>query len=298
MSDPNEKIDVPIDSELVASAEEPAVEVEIDGAEDGSGESKDYKKIVKKLQKKIEKERKLRESAEQQAKMASMQVNKAYNEVEDSNLQLVNSAIDTLNRDNEILKVNYREAMSIGDYDRAAEIQQAMSGNQAKLLQLENGKASMENKPRKPLVSDPVEQFAAQLSPRSAEWVRKNPQYVTDPRLNQKMIAAHQMAMADGLVADTDDYFEYVEETLRIKRKDKEKNRQDDIEGDDPMSKAAKPMSRSVPPPSAPVSKGGNNRPGVMTLTRAQADMAKSLGMTDKEYAMSLLNLKREGRIN
>ena len=126
------------------------------------------------------------------------------------------SAIDQIKRESEILKANYRAAMANNDYDEAAETQQAMSINAARLLQLENGKAAMEARPREvqPVqrtTEDPVELFAQQLSPRSATWVRRNPQCVTDPRLNQKMIAAHNLAVADGYEPDSDDYFSFVE---------------------------------------------------------------------------------------
>ena len=71
-----------------------------------------------------------------------------------------------------------------------------MAANEAKALQLENGKQSLKETPRSaPRPLDPVEAFATQLSPRSAAWVRAHPEYATNPKLTQKMIAAHNMAL-------------------------------------------------------------------------------------------------------
>jgi hypothetical protein len=158
---------------------------------------------------------------------------------------------------------------------------------------LENGKVALESKPRH-VNADPVEQFASQLSPRSADWVRRNPQCVTDSRLQQKMIAAHNLAIADGYSADTDDYFDFVEQTIGLKRAKREESRQEE---DTPLSSASKPMQRQAAPPAAPANQGGTTRSNVVRLTRAEADTAKMLGMTDQEYAKHKIALQKEGKL-
>ena len=104
--------------------------------------------------------------------------------VQETNLQLVVNAIDTLQQSSAIAKANYKAAMSNGDYEAAATYQEEMTQHAAKLLQLEQGKQALETAPPPPAPvarsSDPVEAFASQLSPASAEWVRKHPQYVTE----------------------------------------------------------------------------------------------------------------------
>jgi hypothetical protein len=304
MSGTEEHIDVelPLEAnEKTQDKNEPIVEVigEDDeviarhGDDSGNDEGDDVQKQLKKLQQKLEKEKEARKEAEERARQAQNQLQNAYGEVEDTNLQLVNSAIETVRRDNEILKSHYKEAMSVGDYDRAAELQETMSGNQAKLLQLENGKTAMQTKPRQ-MNSDPVEQFASQLSQRSAEWVRKNPQCVTDPRLQQKMVAAHNLAVADGYQPDTDDYFGFIEDTLRLNRREKVQDRQ---EQESPLSSASKPSSRQAPPPAAPANQGGSTRPNVVRLTAAEAETARMFGMTEQEYAKNKIALQKEGKL-
>ena len=254
---------------------------------------------IQELKLKLEQERMGRIEAEKQAKMAYYTAAEAKNEVQDTNLQLVRNAIDTVKRNNDLLKYSYSEALSVGDYTKAAEIQEGLSMNSAKLMELERGRAHMESAPKivaqEPVRrSDPVEELASQLSPRSADWVRRNPQCVTDARMYQKMVAAHNLAVADGLQPDTDDYFATIEDTLRIR------SRAPVEQDEDAMASAAKVTQRRYAPPAAPVSRGGTgtgSRPNGYTLSKDEKETARDLGMTEKQYYDNKMLLKKEGRM-
>ena len=303
MADEEKQLEIVLPDENQPKTEdksEPIVEIigeeEVAAQQDSNNEDNDVEKQLAKLKKKLEAEQKARREAEERALQAQQKLNSAYSEVEDTNLQLINSAIETVKRDNDILKSHYASSMAAGDYDKAAEIQETMSANAAKLLQLENGKQAMESKPKNQATfnNDPVEQFASQLSPRSAEWIRKNPQCVTDPRLMQKMVAAHNLAVADGYQPDTDDYFGFIEDTLRLNRR---QQRQVEAEDESPLSSASKPVSRQAPPPPAPANKNGSSRPNVVRLSPAEAQAARDMGMTDQEYALNKIALQKAGRL-
>jgi len=258
---------------------------------------------IQDLKLKLEQERIARAEAEKQARMAREQVHHAHNEVHDSNLQLVRNAIETVKSTSEHLKRAYAEALSVGDYNKSAEIQEAMSINSARMMELERGRAAMENAPPPPppqqqRAADPVEDLASQLSPKSGDWVRRNPQCVTDPRLYQKMVAAHNLAIADGYSPDSDDYFGFIEDTLKINRR--QPPTREEIEADEPMSSASKPVQRRSAPPAAPVTRSGTangQRPNVVRLSRAEAETARDLGMTEEEYARNKQLLQKEGRL-
>lgn len=230
------------------------------------------------------------QAAEQARIAAEQQRDGVAVDSHETKVALVTNAIDTLRQASEISKANYKAAMANGDYDAAGQYQEEIATHAAKLLQLENGKAALEASPPRPQPSrpaDPVEAFASQLTPRSADWVRRHPQYVRDARLNQKMIAAHNLAMADGHVADSDEYFAAVEGILGM--------RKPQPENDDPMSAAAAPR-RSAPPPAAPVSR--ETRSNVVRLTQEERDMAEMMKMTPEEYAKNKMALKKEGRLH
>jgi hypothetical protein len=250
---------------------------------------------ITELKRQLEAEKAGRIKAEQQAHQANRETHRARGEVDETNLQLVVNAIDTVNRDIELLSQAHTYALQSGDFDRATKIQREMSANEAKLLQLENGKQAMENAPRQPEPQmaplDPVEDFASRLSPRSADWVRRHPEFVRDPRLNAKMIAAHNLAVADGIPTDTDEYFDAIEETLKVTPKPVQ------AETDDQY--AAKAVRRrDAAPAAAPANRGGQSASSnVVRLTAAEREMAEMMGMKPEDYAKNKVALKKEGKI-
>ena len=250
---------------------------------------------ITELKRQLAEEKAARIKAEQQAHQANRETHKAKSEVEETNLQLVVNAIDTVNRDIELLSQAHTFALQSGDFDRATKIQREMSANEAKLLQLENGRQAMENAPRQPepqmAPADPVEAFASQLSPRSADWVRKHPEFVRDPRLNAKMIAAHNLAVADGIPTDTDDYFAAIEETLKVTPKP--------VQTDTDDQYAAKAVRRrDAAPAAAPANRGGQSASSnVVRLSAAEREMAEMMGMKPEDYAKNKVALKKEGKI-
>jgi hypothetical protein len=295
--------------ELVEKKPEEQLELEVstensDGKPSGTSGTAEKAPIseedaLEALKLQLEEEKKARSEAEKRAHEASVTATRANSETQNANLALISNVIERFKGENEQLKAAYRDAMSANDYDRAAEIQLAMSQRAAQMQQLETGKAALEEEAKRPAVSaDPVEAFASRLSPRSAEWVRSRPQFVTDARLHQKMIAAHNLALADGIKPDTDDYFAAIEDTLRIRKPTNDVPEQ--IE-EGAMSAAAAPVQRRSGPPAAPVSRSGNNATGKnankFTMTADMREMAKAMKMTDEEYAKNFLALKKEGKI-
>lgn len=245
-------------------------------------------------------EQRARAEAEQRANAAQNYAQQSNVEVQDSNLQLVVSAIETVKRDNLMNRRAYADAMANQDFERAAEIQEVISLNASKLLQLENGRAALEarvaeaRQPQRPQApqqpQDPVEAVASQLSPRSAAWIRAHPECVKNGKTYTKMIGLHNVAVADGLAPDTDEYFDYIETQLGYKKP----ARQQDVEQDeDPQAQAAKPMARRPAPPAAPPSRGSSGNGSRITLSAAQREAASISGLTEEEYARNLLADKK-----
>lgn len=271
--------------------------------EDDQGDDGDEPKIVKPedgfadLQRQLDLAREER-AREQRERMAEQNARiSAERRAEESEMQLVSSAIDTLAREAETLKAEYAYALRNGDHARAAEINAEMLDNSQKKAQLETGYEAMKAKPKIQPVqppSDPVEAFAAMLSPKSADWVRAHPEYVRDPRLNRKMIAAHELAIADGHAADSDAYFEAIEDTLKIRQQAPKPVAQ---EADASSSAAKVVQRRDAAPAAAPVSRGSSGRENVVRLTAAEREMAELMGMKPEEYARNKIALKKEGKL-
>jgi hypothetical protein len=287
MSEENEtpeddiQLDLDLD-EVVPAPDQP----EIIPAKDG----------IEELRAQLDAERAARREAERRATEAQHREHAARIDKEDTDIQLVSNAIDTLDRDTDLLKQSLQYAMQTGDHARAVEIQQELGDNSAKLLQLRNGLEAMKSKPKAPpppVHSDPVEAFASRLSPRSADWVRSHPEFVRDPAKNRKMIAAHELAVADGIPPDTDEYFSAIEETLRVRPQ-----RQAPAQEEDAMDYSAKvTQRRDAAPAAAPVSRGTSSRPNVVRLTAAEREMAEMMNMKPEDYAKNKMALQKEGKL-
>lgn len=297
MNEDEDTVDIEIDT---VEKTDDADDIVVENVDSNEPEAKDdIDKSLEDLKAQLERERQARLEAERRAHETESSLYQAKNETKNSNLHLVSNAIETVRQTNDVLKANYREAMAVGDYDSAADIQASMVENAAKLQQLEQGRKALEKTPDYEvpdpyMPSDPVEALASQLSPRSAAWVRSHPEYATDPKLYQKMLAAHNLAVTDDIEADTDEYFEAIETTLRIRSAPRGYD-------NDASSQAAKPTQRRSSPPAAPVSRGGSgtgSRTNVVRLTAEEREMASLMGMTEKEYAISKMELKKSGRMN
>ena len=270
--------------------DEPAIEIVADPemvgeVSDGKKSPKDIEKALKKLNKKLEKEKEARKTAETQAVKSAEQARYATIDAQENRIHLVGGAIETLKRDDEILTAHLRNAMEVGDYDKAAEIQRTLAGNATKLVELERGYQDLRNSPPPPPVQNQggpnVDDIIQKVTPRSAEWLRENRKHLPDARSIRIMARAHEDAVDFGIIPESDKYFRFVEDRLGIGKK------KDNYERDDAMSGAAKATKNRQSPPSAPVSRqpvDSQTRPGVIRLTAEQVEAAKISGLSPQEY--------------
>jgi len=251
---------------------------------------------IEAVKKQLEDERNARIEAERLYQEAAQSEVAARTDSQQNQLHLMTNAIEKFEQSNTMLKSNYKQALQDQDFDAAADIQMQMSENAANLLQLKQGKQALERqpKPRPRPPTDIVEQFVTNMTPASANWVRKHREYVTDAKKNAKMIAAHNF-IKDEVEVDSPRYFKEIERMLGIRTEEPLPT-----EEDDPMADAAKPIRRAQPA-AAPVTRSGNGagtRSNSMVLSGAEREIAQMNGMTDEEYAKNKVALKKEGRLN
>ena len=231
-----------------------------------------------------------------------------FQRAEQSDLQVIDAGISTIARENEILKANMQHYMRTQNYEKVAEIQEKLAENATYKRELEAGKqaaeAALRNAPKQPVTpprsSDPVEAFASQLPQASADWIRKNPDYVTNTKLNKDLRRAHEDAVDDGHAIDSPGYFRFIESKLGISGQSSGASRRVDESANEPLSNASSAASRRTAPPAAPVnnsmSSDGSER-GRVRLTRAEADAARLADLTPEQYYKNKMALQKEGRI-
>lgn len=305
MSEEDAGVDVVIEEAKKKDETLPDVEI-VDEAPEKVAKKADKTEVspedgISELKKNLEREKQARLEAERRAREAHEKAQKAQFEKTDSDYQLVVNAIETVNGRNEQLKSAYAEAMGLQDFARAAEIQMALTENAHQLSELKRGEKAMKehkknaeqevSRPAAPQ-GDIVDQIASTVTPRSAAWLKESRDHIRNERDVRKMFRAHEDAVDDGIEPDSDEYFQYIEQRLGIRRNVDEVDTGTSAES--PVSVAATPR-KAVSPPPAPVSRGGS-RPNVMRLTAAEAETAKSLGMSPEEYAKNKAALIKEGR--
>lgn len=280
--------------------EEPVIVVEgeehpqVEAQDDPSDALKKMEKKLKKAKEKTEKLERERERAEQDAHLARQ-------EAGENRKHVMMAALNQVKMDTERLMSQYAEAMSINNFDEAAKIQAQMSQNAVRSAQFEAEIESLKRQDQQQGGSQ-LDQIIKSVSPESARWLKQNREHLDSDKAIRKMFRAHEDAVEDGIKPDSDDYFEFIEKRLGISndadedeapKKRKKENRSDD----EPMSAAAKPSQKAPPPPAAPVERYGA-RPNVVRLSRAEAETAKMLGMTEKEYATHKIALQKEGKLS
>lgn len=218
----------------------------------------------------------------------------------------VGTIIDSLSKDKEAARRDYSVAMQAGDFDKAAEAQDRISLANAKIVEAERGKTALEEEaknPRQPVqqINDPADRLAASLSPRSADWVRKHPEYARDAKLNRQMVRAHEDAVDEGHSPDSDGYFAYINSKLGLTEGRQVETRQQTVR-DVSQAPLSAPVGRDV------AQSPGAQRPGTVFLKPNEVKAAietlsplypkASRDELLKIYAQNQKDLIAEGRIS
>ena len=191
------------------------------------------------------------QQTEQQLADAQQRLQKAETQVAVSQIETIESGIAQLDADAEAAEAAYARAFEAGDGAGMARATRAM--NRAEVQRGEpiaardamkrdtQRKADPQQQPRqqpRQPVSDPVEAVAANLSPKSAAWIRAHPECVTDPKMNARMMAAHNLAIAEDIPLDSPEYFERIEQGIKTTVTKKQDSKPANGDGRRPSSAA------------------------------------------------------------
>jgi hypothetical protein len=293
------------DVDVVLAEDAGSDEVKANGAA-GAAPPGDVAQGVEELQRKLDEADRRTAEAERRASEAERRAHTATGSVHDSQLAMLASALDTLDANKGVLESSYAAALGDGAFARAAKINTELAENTAQRMEISRGKATIEaqieTRKTAPPAAAPgsasmVEQFATQLQPRAAAWIRAHPDYVTDRNKNARMLSQHYEIVAAGIEEGSDAYFERIEQGLGMRARAAAATNGADHE-EAALSAAAQAAGRrdAVQPPPAPASRGGA---GVRTirLTPAEQEAAKISGLSNEEYAKNLAAERAAGNI-
>ncbi len=242
----------------------------------------------------------------------------------ESDYHAVANALSKATSDAAEFKRAHQAALEAGDYAAASDAADKMAEAKAKLVQLGDGKAALEDRvrqaratadaatkaeaPKAEVHTDPLEQFitGSGLPPKAQSWFRTHPECApTNNKANYyKALAAHESILSEGVADGSDDYYKKLDQAMGFAVSDKAADvevEQDD--GDDEpvvaVEKAAKPAPKRVAAPVARDSIMQRRADGKVTLrlSAEQAKMADEIGMSRTNYAKYLLKAEQDGKL-
>lgn len=216
--------------------------------------------------------------ANQRAENAHREATEAKVQVVDSQLDTVVSGISAAEAEADAAEAAYKTAFDAGDSAAVAKAQRKISESVSRLTRLQEAKADLEDvQKRKPadtqqqqrpaVSSDPVETYIAGRTTPTQNWLRQHKEWITDPKKNAKLTAAHYEALSDGLATDTPEYFERVEKFIGLKT--------DDAGGKKPAPQREASQRRQGAP-TVPVGHAGGGTNGGGNEVRLTAGEARS----------------------
>lgn len=220
------------------------------------------------------------QQASEHAQQTSQRLQQVEGQVVSSQLDTVLSGIAAAEAEASNAEKDFIAAAEAGDFPAQARAQRAMSAAEARKQRLSEAKDDLDDaiktRPapgpqqqhqRQPQQhTDPVERLIANggIKGRSADWIRAHPIVATDPKANARMMAAHNLAVADDIPLDSDEYFQRIEAGVNKTAPVQQQQRQPASDGRRPSSAAA------------PASGGGGKLAGGtdVSLTRGEAASA------------------------
>jgi hypothetical protein len=227
--------------------------------------------------------------AAERAKTAALERRTAGSEadLDATNAALLKNAAAQARAGVEAAKQAYAAAMAKSDFEAAGTAQAQIAERVAEAREFEAAIIDFEGeiaakraapktqpKPTQAAPADPAEAIISQMTPASAEWLRKNKERALGSQAKwSRTIAAHHAAVEAGHEIDTPAYFQFLEQDLNIKAPAPTSNTK-------PTPKRAPPMA------AAPVTRGSDTTGtrGQVKLSQAERDSAKRLGMTLAQY--------------
>lgn len=252
--------------------------------------------------------KRLKFEAEQIARQREVEAKSYQLQAQDNNLTAFNNAIASFERDAEMLERDYATVLAEGDYQKAAKVQRQMAQVESKLMQLAQGRESLEERlkyerevldqQRKAPApqyqeqdSDPIEAQIRQVqSPASQAWLRSHRDVLADPDKTALMTAAHWESVAKKIQPDSAEYFSFIESKVYGESQPQQPVSQP---RQTRQAMAAAPVSRTN---SAQALRSGQSV--TMTLSPAERQAARDMDMTDEEYLEGKLAMIQRGTMN
>lgn len=218
-----------------------------------------------------------------------------------STKEFFGSALEGAKAEGDAAEMELQQANTAGDPAAIAKAQRRLARAESKLVQLEGAQADFDAAP--PVMQQTTQQqqppvdFMAQveadpkLLAEEKTWLKAHPEVIIDPRRNAELGVAYDRAVRKGLSRGTPAYFKFLNEFMEYEKPatNGTGDQRQHVQTEEDTNVAA-PVSREI-------SSGSPNDRRV-TLSPEQRELAKSMGLTDIQYAEGVLRLRVEKQEN
>jgi hypothetical protein len=266
---------------------------------------------LKDLEQQIANERRARAQAEDTARRIAAERDQAVQYAQEADRRggtnyeaYVDSQIQGMSGDMDMLAAQSEVAMNEGDFKTAAEINKRIGRLGGALAIAEREKQALQQQrqqpqrqpprqqqpPQRQLPTDPLERAIAGRTPATQAFLRKHPDLIRgDGTLKKAAIDLHDKAIDAGYTVDTEEYFRQIEKMMGG-------NGQAPAPSENGNS-AQRVSGYSAPVTRGPAPGGDNLAPGQFRLTAKMRRLAEEQGVTPSEWANNYVKLLKEGRI-
>lgn len=245
---------------------------------------------------------KLEDSRAEEQRKAVSAVEDAYKARETS----LETSILASKSDLDSIKRQLKEAREKGDIDAEIDLEEKLADTRYNFNALNWQKSNIadEKKRREDAIKNaPVQsqQGSQKYSPKAQAWINEHPRFNNDDDYQATVFSSHDLAVKRGMVADSQAYFDFIDQRLdRLYPSDGDGG-QPNQEQTQPQRQQPRQQTTSVAaPPSRTQSSqrmGTNGRQ--VRLTADQLEAAEFMGLTPQEYAKELMEMDKEkGRLN
>lgn len=250
------------------------------------------KEQIENSKKELERERLRAEAAERQREEYQQKLSAEANQRVKAQEDSVESRIAARQAEAERLKRDMKEAYESGRADDYADLVAEYSSVRAEVKGYENYKSQLvaqEEARARTVQNDPLVNY----TPRTQQWIKNNPEFLSDNKFQKKALAAHHLAVSEDYTPDTDAYFEYIENYIKPKAKE-------EVEDTPP-----KKVSTALPPSRSGSSASSKGQSKQIRLTPEEVEHAiwafptMSPADAQNEYyknKMELINSGKMGR--
>lgn len=230
------------------------------------------------------------QDAERRAEQADRERIAAVNSQSRTEADAVQSGLAGAQSDLAAAKMAVKQAGEAGDWEALAEANSRVGRAAADIREFERSAALLADRKdqepqRQQVQNQPIDIMSAidsnpQLLPTEKEWLKAHPEAYSTR--NKELDVAYDRAMRKGLSRGTSDYFDFMNEFMGYAKPQVQ---------DADMSDVSAPVHRNE--------RGGDGRPanGKIMLTPQERDMAKSMGVSDIEYARQKVNFEAARKI-